>query len=170
MAAAMLERELAMFELPVDVVSAGFGEAGIAATDATLDAAADFDLDLRSHRSRVIDAETLEHADLVIGMERAHVRDAVVLAPSVWPRAFTFREIVRRAEAASPRAPGMTLREWAGQLSGDRSRMELMGRSPADDIADPTSDWSADHGATARLIDDLVRRFVSRAWPSEPPH
>ena len=44
--------------------------------------------------------------------------------------------------------------------------MELMGSSPEDDIADPTTDWTVDHVTTAALIEDLLRRFVIRAWPS----
>jgi len=162
---AMLEREARLLDLPIEVSSAGFGDVGLPATEPTLDVAAALDLDLRAHRSRVVDRALLANADLVIAMERAHVREAVVLEPSIWPHAFTLRELVRRAEAASPRERGQPLRDWLETLSAGRNRMDLMGASHDDDIADPTTDWSVDHATTAAVLDDLVRRLVSRAWP-----
>jgi protein-tyrosine-phosphatase len=150
----------------VSVVTAGFSEPELPATVDTVDTARAMKLDLAAHLSRVADRELLAAADLVIGMERRHVREAVVLEPTVWPHAFTLLELVRRAEAAEPRAPDESLTVWLERLSADRERMDMMGASPLDDIADPTSDWTVDHRSTAMLIDDLVRRLVSCAWPS----
>lgn len=166
LAGAMLSREVRLHQLPVDVVSAGFGHPGLPATTATVDTAAGLDLDLRSHASRRVDRGLLAGADLVLGMERAQVREAVVLEPSIWPHAFTLREAVRRAEAAAPRAPGQSLRAWLETLSAGRDRMALMGASPDDDVLDPTTDWTVDHASTAALLDELVCRLLSRAWPS----
>lgn len=166
MAGALLGREARFHQLPVDVVSAGFGDPGLPATTATIETAADLDLDLRAHASRTVDRELLAGADLVLGMERAHVREAVVLEPSIWPHAFTLREAVRRAETGAPRAPGQSLRAWLETLSADRDRMDLMGASPDDDVLDPTTDWTVDHATTAALLDELVRRLVNRAWLS----
>jgi protein-tyrosine-phosphatase len=165
LAAVMLRREGALLGIPLEIVSAGFGDPGFPPTTSTLDTASDLDLDLRAHRSQTIDAATLAQADLVIGMERVHVREAVVLEPSVWRHAFTLRELVRRAEDAPPRSPSQSLQEYLEGLSADRGRMDLMGSSPEDDIADPTTDWTIDHAATAALIDDLLRRFLARAFP-----
>jgi protein-tyrosine phosphatase len=166
MAGAMLAREARLHQLPVDVVSAGFGDPGLPATAATIETAGDLDLDLRAHASRTVDRDLLAGADLVLGMERVHVREAVVLEPSVWPHAFTLREAVRRAEGAAPRRAGQPLREWLETLSAGRDRMDLMGSSPDDDVLDPTTDWTVDHATTAALLDDLVRRLVRRAWPA----
>jgi len=163
---AIFRREAELLNLPVEVVTAGFSEPGLPATSATVDSARDRDLDLSGHRSRRVDSALLAEADLVLGMERAHVREAVVLEPSVWRHTFTLRELVRRAEAAEPRAADESLRNWLEALSDGRERKELMGSSPDDDVADPTTDWTVDHATTAAVIDDLVRRFVSRAWPS----
>ena len=69
---ALLQREATLLELPLDVVSAGFGDAGLPATTATIDTAHDLDLDLSAHQSVTVDQETLASADLVIGMERLH--------------------------------------------------------------------------------------------------
>jgi protein-tyrosine phosphatase len=166
LAGAVLEREVQLHRLPVSVVTAGFSEPEFPATAETIDTARGMNLDLVAHRSRAADPEMLAEADLVIGMERRHVREAVVLEPTVWRHAFTLLELVRRAEAAEPRSRDETLTAWLERLSAGRERMELMGASPDDDIADPTTDWTVDHESTARLIDDLVRRLVTCAWPS----
>ena len=162
----MLVREVQLHQLNVEVMTAGFSPEGLPATSATVDIAADLGLDLRNHASRAVSRAILEGADLVLGMERLHVREAVVLEPSIWPRAFTLPEIVRRAELASPRSPGEPLRAWLEFLSFGRDRRDLMGSSPDDDVRDPTSDWTVDHATTAALIDDLIRRLVIRAWPA----
>ncbi len=165
LAGALLAREVARRGLPVDVLSAGFGEAGMPATPPTVAVAGEHGLDLGGHRSRRVNQRLLAGADLVLGMERLHVREAVVLEPAIWRRAFTLRELVRRAETAEARAAGEPLRAWLGSLSAFRERADLMGASPADDVADPTTDLSVDHHVTADELDALVGRLVSLAWP-----
>ena len=163
---AFLRQEVERRGLAVEVLTAGFRESGHPATPATVEAAAEFGLDLRAHRSRKVDRDLLLGADAVLGAERLHVREAVVLERSVWPRAFTLRDVVRRAEAVAPRAPDESLRTWLALLSAGRDRMTLMGASPEDDVLDPTTDRTVDHRTTAELLEGLTRRFVSRAWPA----
>jgi protein-tyrosine phosphatase len=166
LAGAFLRREIARRGLAVEVLTAGFRESGNAATPPTVEVAEDFGLDLRAHRSRKVDRGLLLGADAVLGVERLHVREAVVLERSVWPRAFTLRDVVRRSEAVAPRAPDESLRSWLALLSAGRDRMSLMGASPEDDVLDPTTDRTVDHRTTAELLEGLTRRFVSRAWPA----
>lgn len=149
----------------MEVVTAGFRATRVPVTAPTLEAAAELGIDLREHVSRPVDRALVASADLLIGMERLHVREAVVVEPSVWRRAFTLRDLVRRAEAVDPRAPGQSLRSWLELLSAGRDRMAVMGSSDLDDVRDPTTDPSVDHRSTAADIADLVRRFVARAWP-----
>ena len=73
-----------------------------------------FGVDVSEHRSRRLEAGTMVNVDLVIGMERKHVREAVVLRPEAWPRSFTLRELVRRGDADRPAAP---LRDLASVAS-----------------------------------------------------
>lgn len=167
LAGALLVREVAFRGLPVEVLTAGVSTtAGRPATSGTVEAAADLGIDLRSHASRPVDRDLLAGADLVIGMERLHVREAVVLEPAVWRRAFTLPDLVRRAEATGVRPAGEPLRTWLEFLSAGRDRMALMGASTDDDVRDPTNDRSVDHRYTAELLDDLVRRLVTLAWPA----
>jgi protein-tyrosine-phosphatase len=170
LAGAFLAREVTMHGLPVDVLSAGVSAtAGRPATAGTLRAAADLGIDLSGHESQAADARLVTGADLLIGMERLHVREVVLLDPQVWRRAFTLPDLVRRAESVGPRPPGEPLRSWLALLSAGRDHMAMMGASTDDDVRDPTTDRSVDHRDTAELIEDLVRRLVTLAWPS-PTH
>lgn len=167
LAGAFLRREVELHGLPVDVLTAGMSTApGRPATTGTIEAAKDLGIDLGGHASRPADRALVAGADLLIGMERLHVREAVVLDPAIWRRAFTLPDLVRRAEATGPRDPEVPLRSWLEFLSGGRDRMALMGASAEDDVRDPTNDRSVDHRFTAELLDDLVRRLVSLAWPA----
>jgi len=167
LAGALLVREVELHDLPVEVLTAGFRATGSSpATRSTIAAAEELGLDLRDHVSRPVDGELLAGADLIVGMERLHVREAVVLAPAVWRRTFTLPDLVRRAELNPPRPPDVPLATWAEELSAGRDRMSLMGASTEDDVRDPTTDRTVDHHDTAALLDDLVQRLVSRAWPA----
>jgi protein-tyrosine-phosphatase len=163
---AALRREAARRQLPIDVITAGFRATGSPATDPTLAVARELGFDLDAHVSRLIDRALLSGADLVVGMERLHVREAVVLEPAVWRRTMTLRDLVRRAERVAPRRNDEPLRPWVEELSAGRDRMSVMGADADDDVRDPTTDLSVDHRSTAEMIDDLVVQFVSRAWPA----
>jgi len=166
LAGGLLRRTVERRGLAVAVRTAGVQTVpGRPATPGTVLAAEAHGLDLREHRSRPLDPEVLAAADRVIGMERLHVREAVVADPAVWRRAFTLPDLVRRAEAGGARGPHEPLRAWLEFLSAGRDRMALMGASRDDDVRDPTSDRSVDHHETAAYLDALVDRLVALAWP-----
>ncbi len=125
-----------------------------------------YGLDISSHQSRPLDRALVHGADLVLGMERAHVRDAVVLDPSAWPRAFALKEIVRRARTVGPRRAGETLADWLDRLHEGRAIAQMLGGSRADDVDDPTGGWEVEHEATARELADLTTELVDLAWPT----
>ena len=165
-AAAILEMRLKEPAPEVVVESAGLRE-----TDATLDNGAlrvldQQGVDLRRHHSRAIDSEMVGGATLVLGLEREHVREAVLLDPSVWPRTFTLKEIVRRGEATGARRPGESISDWVARAHGDRSQRDLLGADRADDVADPFGGPPGGYEEAAEEIDDLVTRLVSLVWPS----
>ena len=89
--------------LDLTVSSAGILFDDRPATEEAVDALARLGIDLSSHRSRVFDADMIRAADLVIGMERLHAREAVVLAPETFGHTFTLKELVRRGESVGPR-------------------------------------------------------------------
>ena len=92
----LLRRRLADLGVPARVRSAGLLRAGIPADAIGQELVAGRGLDLSAHRSRTVSREILLGADLVIGLARQHVREAVVTAPEAWPRTFTLKELVRR--------------------------------------------------------------------------
>src|ERR1039457_7113590 len=124
MAEALLARRLAGRCAVGSVRSAGIQAAGIQGAGLpgegerppaeAISAMATYGLDTGSHRSRQLTVADLVRANLVIGMARAHVRQAVVTLPEVWPRAFTLKEIVRRGEAIGARQAGGPLSRCGG--------------------------------------------------------
>jgi hypothetical protein len=79
----------------------------------------------------------LQRADLVLGMERAHVRHAVLLEPEAWPRTFTLKELVRRGEELGSRPPVESPGAWLARAHEGRDRPDMLGDSLLDDVADP---------------------------------
>ena len=109
-------------------------------------------------------ADILRDADLVLGMARQHVREAVVLAPDAWPRTFTLKELVRRGTTIGPRKDGEPLEAWLGRAHIGRTTSSLMGASPDDDIDDPIGKPKAAYQRMVDELDDLVDRLVTLVW------
>jgi len=163
-AAALLRRTLAGTD--VRVLDAGFGESGHPPTEQALEAADRIDLDLSAHASTTIDPSTIASADLVLVMERRHVRDLVVLHAEAWPKTFTLKEVVRRGEQVGARQRGQPLGDWLAEVHEGRTRTDLIGASAADDVADPTTDRRVDHDGIAGELLDLVDALSALAWPT----
>lgn len=124
--------------------------------------------DISRHRSRVMNASMLGAADLILGMERMHVREAVVRANEVSDRAFTLKELVRRGERIGPRRPDETADEWVKRAAEGRRATDHLGSSPADDVADPIGLPLERYERTAAELDDLVSRLCDLLWPVRP--
>jgi protein-tyrosine phosphatase len=121
-------------------------------------------LDLSGHRSQTITPELLRAATLIIGMAREHVREAVVQAPDVFPRTFTLKELVRRAEAAGPREADEPLEQWLMRVHGGRTSRDLMGISTEDDVKDPIGRPSGAYVTMVAELDDLIGRLYWLGW------
>jgi protein-tyrosine-phosphatase len=106
-------------------------------------------------------------ADLILGMARLHVREAVVLRPDAWPRAFTLKELVRRGEDVGPRALGQSVEEWLLKVHAGRAANDLLGDSRGDDIHDPIGSGRSVYERTAKEIEDLVDRLVALLFGQE---
>lgn len=165
LAVAMLQRRLAHRDPAIVVESAGLGADGYRATPPTIDAGAVLGLDLSTHRSRRIEAPLVARAELVVGMERRHVREVVVLEQRSFPRTFTLKELVRRGSEIGARSSDDSLAAWLDRVNVGRRPTDLLGSSRDDDIADPTTDPLADYDEMAREVDDLVARLVGLAFP-----
>jgi protein-tyrosine phosphatase len=122
-------------------------------------------LDVAGHRSRSVTRALVTHADLVLGMERRHVQEVVLLDPGAFPKTFSLKELVRRGAAVGPRADGEDVAAWLGRVHAGRRALDLLGSSPADDIADPTGNALADHRSTGDEIADLVDALLDLLYP-----
>lgn len=160
MAAALLEHRLSDVPELLPVASAGLLAEGYDADPFASKAMAGLGLDLSSHASRRMDRPSIAGATLIVGMERRHVREAVVLVPEAFPRAFTLKELVRRGRAVGARRSGQTVAAWLAELSAGRSHAELLGESSEDDIDDPVGAPAAVFRALATELDDLVSAFA----------
>ena len=152
------------------VHSAGLRGDGQPAPPGVVSAMASYGLDVSRHRSRLMTADELGAASLVLAMGREHVRHAVVTQPAVWPRAFTLKEMVRRGQQAGPRASGESLADWVARLHGGRERTALLGDSPDDDVPDPIGGPPQAYTMTAALLDQLTSYLVELCWgsPGDP--
>jgi low molecular weight protein-tyrosine phosphatase len=164
MAALFFERELRMRGIPAEVSSAGILLDDRPAERNAIRVLAARGLDASTHRSRRMTAEMLDRADLIVGMERAHVREAAVLSTRSYARAFTLKELVRRAEEAGPRGdePFST---WLTHLSAGRTPADHLGRDADDEVDDPIGRGERYFRRTADEIEALVERFVDLAFP-----
>jgi protein-tyrosine-phosphatase len=165
MAAAHLGVVTGDLDEPVTVTSAGLLEGGHPVARETLLAMAPYGVDLAAHRSTTLTAAAVESASLVLGLERRHAREAILLVPDAWNRTFTVKELVRQGEKSGARRPQQPLAEWLAGLVDGRERADLIGRSPDDDVADPVGGGLADYRATAAELADLVRRLAQLLWP-----
>ena len=164
MAEALLRRRLLELGEVPRVHSAGLRADGLEASHGAVEVLGRRGLDVRGHRSRRMTETMLDEADLVVCMAREHLKEAVVLHPPVWPRTFTLKELVRRAEQAGARAPGQPFDEWLEKLHAGRTRTELLGTSTVDDVADPIGLPTEMYERTATEIAALVDRLVDLGW------
>jgi protein-tyrosine phosphatase len=163
MAEAMLRHRLAELGVDARVASAGLLRSGNPASDHGVDVLRGRGIDMTAHRSRSMSRDILTSADLLLAMAREHVREAVVMDPSIWPRTFTLKELVRRGEMAGPRRPGEPLRDWLARVGQGRRVADLTGSSPDDDIADPIGGPRSAYERLAIELDGLLDRFVALA-------
>jgi protein-tyrosine phosphatase len=160
MAAALFREHLRRVGLPATVHSAGTKREGQPATDHGVAVMAERGLDTSGHRSRRLTPELARDADLIVGMAREHVREAVAVWPGAWPRAFTLKELVRRGEQAGLPPAGQSLADWVARLHAPRRPDDLMGRSTSDDVEDPVTKPRREYERTAAELDDLTGRLA----------
>jgi protein-tyrosine phosphatase len=160
MAAALLGAHLAERGLGAHIHSAGLLSDGRPATEHGLAVMAARGLDTSAHRSRRLDTVLVKGADLIVGMSRRHVREAVALDADAWPRTFTLKEIVRRGEAYTPLRPEQLLSHWLAALHAGRRLSDLIGDSAEDDVADPIGKPKRAYERVVSELDDLTTRLA----------
>jgi protein-tyrosine phosphatase len=165
MAAALFAREIDGSAESVEISSAGILPVAGAVPEEVVEVMGTYGIDLSAHRSRTLTAPLVADADLLVGMARRHVREAVLLDPGIWPRAFTLKSLVQRGHEMGPRAPGSDLTSWLDGVHDGRTRSELAHRSTVDEVADPYGGPLSGYLATARELSELTSELAELLWP-----
>ncbi|WP_421118880.1 hypothetical protein ACE2AJ_16145 [Aquihabitans daechungensis] len=126
-------------------------------------------LDLSDHRARTITLEMLRDASVIIGMERAHVREVGNLDLDLFSRSYTLPELVAAVDVMGPRPEGVDLRTWVETAGAARSPLDYAASEPMTEVADPMGGSARAFRACADIIDDLLETFVDLAWPTPQP-
>jgi len=166
MAEALLRDRLAARGIDATVTSAGELPGGVVASAGSVKAMRSRGLDLSEHRSRPGTVEMLESADLVLAMARRHLRTAVAMAPSTFPRTYTLKELVRRGAQHGRRRPDETFEEWLAVLHQGRTTRDLLGDDRNDDVADPIGQPDAAYEKTAQELEHLLDVLVDLMLPA----
>lgn len=169
MAEALLRDRLVRRGVPAEVHSAGLLDSGEPASAYGVEVMRARGVDIGAHHSTTMAPEALVAADLILGMARLHVREAVVLRPEIWRKSFTLKELVRRGEEIGTRAAGQPLDEWLLKAHAGRVHTDLLGDAEADDIFDPIGSSRAVYEAAATEIGDLIDRLVVLLYANESP-
>jgi protein-tyrosine phosphatase len=165
-AAAFLGRELEELGVDADVVSAGRLPGGRPTTPENLEVMRHYGVDLTAHRSQRATPELVRDADLILGMAREHVRDAIGLAPDAIGRTFTLKELARRGRAIGARPDHQPLRDWLASAAAARPLPELLGSSEDDDVEDPMGGPVEEYEACASTIREYAAELAALAWGS----
>lgn len=164
-AAALLRRRIADHgPVQTTVASAGTMQTAGPPPEPLITEAAAYGIDLAPHIPRQVTPEDLHHADLIVGMTREHLRDAVLLDQTVFPRTFTLRELVRRSTDAAPRPADLELPEWLSTLHRGRRHVDLIGESRTDDIEDPMGGPPAAYRRMLSEVAPLVDALHTLLW------
>ncbi len=166
MAEVLLADALRRRSLEATVSSAGLLDDGCPASAHSVTVMAEQGLDISGHRSRHLTAEMLDRADLVVGMERRHVREAALLVPAAWPRSFTLPELARRASAAGPRPGSTSVADWLATLVEGRTTADHLGEVAADEIADPIGQSLGTYRECADQLDELITVVADHLVPA----
>jgi protein-tyrosine phosphatase len=157
-------------DVRAQVASCGVMEGGVVATRGAVRALSRRGLDLTDHRSQQVDAETLAAADLVLTMERRHLRSIGDLSLPAIGRAFTLRELAEIAPTVGPRFPDVTVAEWVTRADAMRAPGSVLTMSTEDDVPDPMGGSRRDYRRAAEEIESLLERILSALFPAPPEH
>jgi protein-tyrosine phosphatase len=153
----VLASALASADVEAEVRSVGVMSGGIPAVEDAVAVVGERGLDLTSHSSSQVDGSVLEWADLVLTMERSHVRQLATVDPNALGKAFTWREFVRRGESSPPNG-SQSVSDWVRLLALGRDPKSLLRPSTSDDIADPIGKPRKAFVAVADELTELSER------------
>jgi len=165
MAEAMLRQRLDERGVPAEITSAGFVTEDRPASPPAVALLSGRGMDLRPHRSQRVTVDHLGDPDLIVCMERMHVREIAVLDRDAFERTFTLPDLARRAEAHGPRRADEGVRDWFRRIGSGRRPTDVLGVAPEDEVPDPYGRPVAAYRRTAETLDELLDVVVSHLFP-----
>ena len=169
MAEAMFRARMATRAPEVTVGSVGLVFDGRPAEPRAVDELAKRDIDLSEHRSQILTPDLLTDAELILGMERMHIREVVTMDVSLFNRSFTLPELATLGREAGPRPDGTSLRDWAEHIGAQRSPAEYATEQTAQEIPDPFRRSRRTYRKCASLIETYLDEVIELAWPPTNP-
>lgn len=119
------------------VASAGFMAADVPVAEFSAAVMADRGIDIASHRSNKIRLVDINAADLILTMEREHVREIVGRSREALAKTYSIREFDQLGRAVGPYSSDDAFGAWLSQLAASRDTDALIQRDTTDDVADP---------------------------------
>jgi protein-tyrosine phosphatase len=152
-------------ELPVTFASAGLLEGGHGMPSTGVKVAAELGLDLSEHESTHVDYSAILGFDVVLTMTRAQSRELVANEPELWPRVFTVKQFSRWLREHSRPSSGR-VGTWLASEAAERSRSELLGSNPDDDVRDPLRSPARVWKSVASELTDHIRTILGELFPA----
>jgi protein-tyrosine-phosphatase len=165
MGEALATRLLAERAINVTVTSAGLLGAGRPTTKEVRLVMRRRGLDLSDHRSRRLADALLGPPDLIVTMAREHARAVMELHPALFPRTFTLKDLVRRAQNENRRQEGESMEGYLRRLEQGRKPWDLAGGNANEDVPDPIGQSKRVYERCAAEIETLVSVLVDKVWP-----
>lgn len=167
MAAGLIGDLLAEAGVHARIQSAGLLTEGRPASAHGVKVMATRGIDISDHSSQYMTADLLNDADLVVGMERRHIREAAVLWRPCFEKSFTLPDLARRAAAVGRRLEGETPEAWIARAGAGRKVGDLLGDNPDDDVADPYGLAKREYERTAVQIESMLKQIVDNMYPAD---
>lgn len=165
----MLRAKLASRGVAATVASAGLVTEDRPASKYGIEAMARRDIDISGHRSQRLSFDLVGRANLVIGMERQHVREVAVLDPQVFGVTFTLPELARRLTAQGPRTAAESVDAYLRRSTDGRRPTDLLRDEPHDEVDDPYGRSAREYEATAVEIEALLHTVMIHLYPAGLP-
>jgi len=142
----------------LSIASAGLKFTGEPTPEIGVSVMAERGIDLAPHCSVSVTTETVADADLILGMSREHVRDVVGMTPTAWPKTFTLKDFVRRADKVGPPRLHQRVADWLGSVGEGRDPRDLLGADPEDEVPDPYGQRIKVWEQVVDELDDLISK------------
>jgi len=140
-----------------EVASAGTaGWDGSGATHEAVRASAERGIDIEAHRARVLTAEQIAGADLIVTMAREHTAAVIAIDRAAASRTFALKQLVRVLETSPSPSSGLD----ASVRRAAFARAGYEGKANDEDVEDPLGEPLDTYRAMASELEDWTERLA----------